>query len=138
MIERYAKMRGDRLFRACGGESLMLHDSARGHFPVYLSARGSSPDVVTIRAHWSRCARTERVRLNEYVNRFNARNALLTATICESHGTSGLEVIAKSRFWVRDEDDFRPFVRFADRALASAGQLFEAIYAELGSYSAAA
>ena|SRR6185312_1323017 len=138
MIERYAKTRGERLFHASGGESLMLHDSARGHFPVYLSVRGSSPDVVTLRAHWSRCARTERIRLHEYVNHFNEHDALLTASVCESHGTSALEIVAKSRFWVRDDDDFRPFVRFVDRSLAAAARLFEAIYTDQASHSIAA
>ncbi len=138
MIERYAQTRGERLFRASGGERLMLQDSARGHFPVYLSARGSSPDVVTLRAHWSRCERTERVRLQECVTRFNGRNKLLTASICESHATSALEVVGRSRFWVRDESDFAPFARFADRSLASAVKLFEGLYAEMRLSSAAA
>jgi hypothetical protein len=58
MIERYAKMRRERLFHstgeaANGEEYVILQDSARGHFPVYLSARGSSPDVVQLRAHFS-------------------------------------------------------------------------------------
>lgn len=138
MIKRYAQTRSERLFRASGGESLMLQDSARGHFPVYLSSRGSSPDVVTLRAHWSRCARTERIRLHERVNRFNDRNKLLTASICESHGTSALEVVGKSRFWVRDEDDFAPLSRFIDMSLASAVRLFEGLYAEVRLSSAAA
>lgn len=132
MIERYAKTRRERLFRADGGECLILQDSARGHFPVYMGTRGSSPDVVTLRAHWSaRCAHTERIRLDECVNRFNDRNKLLTASIRESHGSSALEVVGNSRFWVRDEDDFRPFVRFVDMSLTSAAKLFEGVYAEM-------
>lgn|GEM_PF-2329020 len=132
LIERYARTRGQRLFRGDEGESVLLHDSARGHFPVYMSARGSSPDLVTLRARWSaRCAHTERIRLQECVNRFTARNALLTANIHESHDFSALAVVGNSRFWVRDEDDFRPFTRFVDMSLALAAKLFEDVYAEM-------
>jgi hypothetical protein len=131
LIERYAKTRSERLFRG-DGESLILHDSALGHFPVYMSARGSSPDLVTLRARWSaRCAHTERIRLHECVNRFNVRNALLTASVHDSHDFSALAVVGNSRFWVRDEDDFRPFARFVDMSLASATKLFEDVYAEI-------
>ena len=138
MIERYAKTRGERLFRANGGDFLLLQDSARGHFPVYMHARSSSPDVVTLRAHWSaRCAHTERMRLHESVNRFNARNASVTASVRDSHDSSALQVVVNSRFWVRDERDFGPFVRFADMSLASAARLFEQIYADTQPPSAA-
>jgi hypothetical protein len=132
LIERYAKTRRERLFRGGDGESLLMHDSAHGHFPVYMSARGSSPDLVTLRARWSaRCAHTERIRLQECVTRFNVRNALLTARVQESHDFSALAVVGKSRFWVRDEDDFRPFARFVDISLASAAKLFEDVYTEM-------
>jgi hypothetical protein len=105
---------------------------------VYMGTRGSSPDVVTLRAHWSaRCAHTERIRLDECVNRFNDRNKLLTASVRERHDSSALEVVGNSRFWVRDEDDFRPFVRFVDMSLASAVKLFEGVYAEMELPSAA-
>ena len=131
LIDRYAKTRSQRLFRR-EGESVLLHDSAHGHFPVYMSARGSSPDPVTLRARWSaRCAHTERTRLEECVNRFNVRNALLTANVHESHDLSALAVVGNSRFWVRDGDDFRPFARFVDMSLALATTLFEDVYAEM-------
>ena len=106
----------------------MLQDSAHGHFPVYMSGRGSSPDAVTLRARCVvRCAQAERIRLHECVNRFNARNALLTASVHESHA---LEVVGSGRFWVRDERDFTPFVRFVDTSLALATRLVESVYAE--------
>jgi hypothetical protein len=137
MIERFAKMRRERLFHsngeaANGAEYVILQDSARGHFPVYLSARGSSPDVVQLRAHfWARRARTKRFRLHDCVNRFNVRDKLLTATVRESHDSSALGVVGDSRFWVRDEGDFGPFVRFVDMSLALAVQLVESVYEEL-------
>jgi hypothetical protein len=137
MIERYAKMRRERLFHsngeaANGAEYVILQDSARGHFPVYLSARGSSPDVVQLRAHFSaRRAHTKRFRLHDCVNRFNDRDNLLTATVRESHDASALEVVGDSRFWVRDEGDFGPFVRFVDMSLALAVQLVESVYEEM-------
>jgi hypothetical protein len=132
LIERYAKTRSQRLFRGDEGESVLLHDSAHGHFPVHMSARGSSPDLVTLRARWSaRCAHAERIRLQECVNRFNVRSALLTAHVHESHDFSALAVVGNSRFWVRDEGDFRPFARFVDMSLASAVKLFEDVYAEM-------
>jgi hypothetical protein len=138
MIERYAKMRRERLFRPNGDESVLLQDSARGHFPVYLSARGSSPDVVQLRAHTSAgCAHTERFRLHEFVNRFNDRNKLLTASVREWHESSPLGVVASARFWVRDDDDFRPFVRFVDMSLAAAVKLVESVYEEMQAPSAA-
>ena len=137
MIERYAKMRRERLFHsngeaANGAEYVILQDSARGHFPVYLSARGSSPDVVQLRAHFSaRRAHTKRFRLHDCVNRFNDRDKLLTATVRESHDSSALGVVGDSRFWVRDEGDFGPFVRFVDMSLALAVQLVESVYEEM-------
>jgi hypothetical protein len=137
MIERYAKMRRERLFHsngeaANGEEYVILQDSARGHFPVYLSARGSSPDVVQLRAHFSaRRAHTKRFRLHDCVNRFNDRDKLLTATVRESHDSSALGVVGESRFWVRDEGDFGPFVRFVDMSLALAVQLVESVYEEM-------
>ena len=148
MIERYAKMRRERLFRANvqeanvqganGEEYVILQDSARGHFPVHLSARGSSPDVVQLRAHFSaRRAHTMRFRLHDCVNRFNDRNKLLTATVRESHDSSALGVVGNSRFWVRDEDDFGPFVRFVDMSLALAVKLVERVYEETKLPSAA-
>lgn len=147
MIERYAKTRQERLFHATGAESVILQDSARGHFPVYLSARGSSSDErlreeqstdrVELRAHWSaRCTHTDQFRLQEFVNRFNARNKLLTASVRQSHDSSALTVVGNSRFWVRDEDDFRPFARFVDMSLASAVKLFESVYEEMNVPSA--
>src|SRR5262249_54986874 len=48
MIKRYARTRGERLFRAYEGQYLILQDSARGHFPVYMRPHGSSPDVVEL------------------------------------------------------------------------------------------
>jgi hypothetical protein len=143
MIERYAKMRRERLFHsngeaANGEEYVILQDSARGHFPVYLSARGSSPDVVQLRAHFSaRRAHTKRFRLHDCVNRFNDRDKLLTATVRESHDSSALGVVGDSRFWVRDEGDFGPFVRFVDMSLALAVQLVEIVYEEMQLPSAA-
>ena len=143
MIERYAKMRRERLFHsngeaANGEEYVILQDSARGHFPVYLSARGSSPDVVQLRAHFSaRRAHTKRFRLHDCVNRFNDRDKLLTATVRESHDSSALGVVGDSRFWVRDEGDFGPFVRFVDMSLASAVKLVERVYEEMELPSAA-
>jgi|HubBroStandDraft_3_1064219.scaffolds.fasta_scaffold173408_2 hypothetical protein len=143
MIERYAKMRRERLFHstgeaANGEEYVILQDSARGHFPVYLSARGSSPDVVQLRAHFSaRRAHTKRFRLHDCVNRFNDRDKLLTATVRESHDSSALGVVGGSRFWVRDEGDFGPFVRFVDMSLALAVQLVESVYEEMQLPSAA-
>ena len=143
MIERYAKMRRERLFHsngevANGEEYVILQDSARGHFPVYLSARGSSPDVVQLRAHFSaRRAHTKRFRLHDCVNRFNDRDKLLTATVRESHDSSALGVVGDSRFWVRDEGDFGPFVRFVDMSLALAVQLVENVYEEMQLPSAA-
>ena len=143
MIERYAKMRRERLFHstgeaANGEEYVILQDSARGHFPVHLSARGSSPDVVQLRAHFSaRRAHTMRFRLHDCVNRFNDRNKLLTATVRESHDSSALGVVGGSRFWVRDEGDFGPFVRFVDMSLALAVQLVESVYEEMQLPSAA-
>ena len=143
MIERYAKMRRERLFHsngeaANGEEYVILQDSARGHFPVYLSARGSSPDVVQLRAHFSaRRAHTKRFRLHDCVNRFNDRDKLLTATVRESHDSSALGVVGDSRFWVRDEGDFGPFVRFVDMSLALAVQLVESVYEEMQLPSAA-
>ena len=143
MIERYAKVRRERLFHsngeaANGEEYVILQDSARGHFPVYLSARGSSPDVVQLRAHFSaRRAHTKRFRLHDCVNRFNDRNKLLTATVRESHDSSALGVVGDSRFWVRDEGDFGPFVRFVDMSLALAVQLVENVYEEMQLPSAA-
>jgi hypothetical protein len=132
MIERYAKMRRERLFHPNRDESVLLQDSARGHFPVYLSARGASPDVVQLRAHTSAgCAHTKRFRLHEFVNRFNDRNKLLTASVRESHESSPLGVVASGRFWVRDDGDFRPFVRFVDMSLASAVELVESVYEEV-------
>ena len=143
MIQRYAKMRRERLFHsngeaANGEEYVILQDSARGHFPVYLSARGSSPDVVQLRAHFSaRRAHTKRFRLHDCVNRFNDRDKLLTATVRESHDSSALGVVGDSRFWVRDEGDFGPFVRFVDMSLALAVQLVENVYEEMQLPSAA-
>lgn len=143
MIERYAKVRRERLFHsngeaANGAEYVILQDSARGHFPVYLSARGSSPDVVQLRAHFSaRRAHTKRFRLHDCVNRFNDRDKLLTATVRESHDSSALGVVGDSRFWVRDEGDFGPFVRFVDMSLALAVQLVESVYEEMQLPSAA-
>jgi len=143
MIERYAKVRRERLFHsngeaANGEEYVILQDSARGHFPVYLSARGSSPDVVQLRAHFSaRRAHTKRFRLHDCVNRFNDRDKLLTATVRESHDSSALGVVGDSRFWVRDEGDFGPFVRFVDMSLALAVQLVEGVYEEMQLPSAA-
>ena len=143
MIERYAKVRRERLFHsngeaANGEEYVILQDSARGHFPVYLSARGSSPDVVQLRAHFSaRRAHTKRFRLHDCVNRFNDRDKLLTATVRESHDSSALGVVGDSRFWVRDEGDFGPFVRFVDMSLALAVQLVENVYEEMQLPSAA-
>jgi len=143
MIERYAKVRRERLFHsngeaANGEEYVILQDSARGHFPVYLSARGSSPDVVQLRAHFSaRRAHTKRFRLHDCVNRFNDRDKLLTATVRESHDSSALGVVGDSRFWVRDEGDFGPFVRFVDMSLALAVQLVESVYEEMQLPSAA-
>jgi hypothetical protein len=148
MIERYAKTRRERLFRASGEEFVILQDSARGHFPAYLGARGSSTDerlreerladLVELRAHWSaRCVQSNRVRLHECVNRFNDRNKLLTASVRESHLSPALTVVGKSRFWIRDDDDFRPFVRFIDMSLASAVKLFEFVYEEMNVPSAA-
>ena len=143
MIQRYAKMRRERLFHsngeaANGEEYVILQDSARGHFPVYLSARGSSPDVVQLRAHFSaRRAHTKRFRLHDCVNRFNDRDKLLTATVRESHDSSALGVVGDSRFWVRDEGDFGPFVRFVDMSLALAVQLVESVYEEMQLPSAA-
>ena len=143
MIERYAKVRRERLFHsngeaANGEEYVILQDSARGHFPVYLSARGSSPDVVQLRAHFSaRRAHTKRFRLHDCVNRFNDRDKLLTATVRESHDSSALGVVGDSRFWVRDEGDFGPFVRFVDMSLASAVKLVERVYEEMELPSAA-
>ena len=143
MIQRYAKMRRERLFHsngeaANGEEYVILQDSARGHFPVYLSARGSSPDVVQLRAHFSaRRAHTKRFRLHDCVNRFNDRDTLLTATVRESHDSSALGVVGDSRFWVRDEGDFGPFVRFVDMSLALAVQLVESVYEEMQLPSAA-
>ena len=143
MIERYAKMRRERLFHsngeaANGEEYVILQDSARGHFPVYLSARGSSPDVVQLRAHFSaRRVHTKRFRLHDCVNRFNDRDKLLTATVRESHDSSALGVVGDSRFWVRDEGDFGPFVRFVDMSLALAVQLVENVYEEMQLPSAA-
>jgi len=143
MIERYAKMRRERLFHSNGEadngeEYVILQDSARGHFPVYLSARGSSPDVVQLRAHFSaRRAHTKRFRLHDCVNRFNDRDKLLTATVRESHDSSALGVVGDSRFWVRDEGDFGPFVRFVDMSLALAVQLVESVYEEMQLPSAA-
>jgi hypothetical protein len=172
MIERYAKTRRERLFRASGEESVILQDSARGHFPVYLGARRSSTDerlreerqaderlreerqaderlreerqaderlreerqadLVQLRAHWSaRSLQSNRVQLHECVNRFNDRNKLLTASVRESHFSPALAVVGKSRFWVTDDDDFRPFVRFIDMSLASAVKLFEFVYDEM-------
>jgi hypothetical protein len=143
MIERNAKKRRERLFHstgeaANGEEYVILQDSARGHFPVYLSARGSSPDVVQLRAHFSaRRAHTKRFRLHDCVNRFNDRDKLLTATVRESHDSSALGVVGDSRFWVRDEGDFGPFVRFVDMSLALAVQLVESVYEEMQLPSAA-
>jgi hypothetical protein len=143
LIERYAKLRRERLFHANLGEAngeeyVILQDSARGHFPVYLSARGSSPDVVQLRAHFlARRAHTKRFRLHDCVNRFNDRNKLLTATVRESDDSSALGVVGNSRFWVRDEDDFGPFVRFVDMSLASAVKLVERVYEEMELPSAA-
>ena len=143
MIERFAKMRRERLFHsngeaANGAEYVILQDSARGHFPVYLSARGSSPDVVQLRAHFlARHAHTKRFRLHDCVNRFNDRDKLLTATVRESHDSSALGVVGDSRFWVRDEGDFGPFVRFVDMSLALAVQLVEIVYEEMQLPSAA-
>jgi hypothetical protein len=59
MIERYAKTRGERLFRADEGGYLILQDSARGHFPVHMRAHGS---VVELRPRWSpRVAHADRI-----------------------------------------------------------------------------
>ena len=143
MIQRYATMRGGRLFQpnseeSNGKEAVILQDSARGHFPVYLSARGSSPDVIHLRAHWSaRCAHSKRFRLHGCVNRFNDRNALLTATVRESHDSSALRVVGNGRFWVAGDDDFGPFVRFIDVSLASIVELFESVYEDMPLPSAA-
>lgn len=154
MIQRYATMRGGRLFHANGEEAngkeaVILQDSARGHFPVYLSARGSSPtherlreeqraDVIQLRAHWlARCVHSKRFRLHDCVNRFNDRNALLTATVGESHDSSALRVVGNGRFRVAGDDDFGPFVRFVDVSLASIVELFESVYEEMQLPSAA-
>jgi len=95
-------------------------------------------DLVELRAHWSaRCVQSNRVRLHECVNRFNDRNKLLTASVRESHLSPALTVVGKSRFWIRDDDDFRPFVRFIDMSLASAVKLFEFVYEEMNVPSAA-
>ena len=138
LIERYAKTRRERLFRPNGADNVLLQDSARGHFPVYLSPHGSSPDLVGLRAVWSaRCLHTKRHRLHDCVNHFNDRNKLLTASVHETHDSRALEVVGKSQFWVRDEEDFRPFVRFVDMSLASAVNLFERVYDEMELPSAA-
>lgn len=129
MIERYAKKRSERLFRANDGEYVQLQDSARGHFPVYMHACGSSPDVVTLRAHWSaRCAHTKRIHLRECVNRFNDRNPWLTVSVREAHDSSALTVVVNSSILLADEVDFGVFVRFVDLSLASAAKLFEQVY----------
>ena len=131
LIERYAKTRRERLFHSNGNEFVILQDSARGHFPVYMRARDSSPDVVSLRARWSAgFAHAERIRVHELVNRFNDRNKWLTASIRETHDRSALRVVGNFRFWVRDEVDFAAFVRFVDLSLAAATKLFEAVYAE--------
>jgi hypothetical protein len=62
---------------------------------------------------------------------------LLTATVRESHDSSALGVVGGSRFWVRDEGDFGPFVRFVDMSLALAVQLVESVYEEMQLPSAA-
>ena len=65
------------------------------------------------------------------MNRFNDRNALLTATVRESHDSSALRVVGNGRFWVAEDDDFGPFVRFIDVSLASIVELFESVYEEV-------
>jgi hypothetical protein len=85
----------------------------------------------------ARRAYTKRFRLHDCVNRFNDRNKLLTATVRESDDSSALGVVGNSRFWVRDEDDFGPFVRFVDMSLASAVKLVERVYEEMELPSAA-
>jgi Putative bacterial sensory transduction regulator len=132
MIKRYARTRGERLFRAYEGQYLILQDSARGHFPVYLRPHGSSPDAVELCARWSaRLAHAERIRLLELVNRFNDRNQWLTASVRDTNDASALTVVGRSRFCITDEVDFGAFARFVDLSLASAAKLFEAVYAEM-------
>ncbi|HUL98424.1 MAG TPA: YbjN domain-containing protein [Mycobacterium sp.] len=139
MIERYARTRGERLFRADGGEYLILQDSARGHFPVYMRATGSSPDVVKLRARWSAgLARADRSRLLEWVNHFNDRDAWLMASVRDAHDPAALRVVVNSRFYVADEADFGAFARFVDLSLASAAEVFEGVYAEAGAVLASA
>ena len=132
VVERYAKTRGERLFRADGGEFLMLHESARGHFPVYMHAHGSSPDVVSLRAHWSAgLARAELSRLREYVSRFNDRNPWLTASVGNSHDSYAIRIVGHIRFCAKDQADFGAFARFVDMSLSSAAKLFERVYSEI-------
>jgi Putative bacterial sensory transduction regulator len=132
MINRYARTRGERLFRADDGGYLMLQDSARGHFPVYLRPHDSSPDVVELCARWSaRLAHAERSRLLEWVNRFNDRNPWLTASVRDTNDASAPTVVGNSRFCITNEVDFGAFARFVDLSLASATKLFEGVYAEI-------
>ena len=131
VIQRYARTRGERLFRTGEGEFLMLHESARGHFPVYLHARGSSPDVVSLRANWSAgLARTELSRLHAYVHRFNECNPWLTARVRHCHDSFALEIVGHIGFCSTD-DDFGTFARFVDMSLSAAAKLFERVYSEI-------
>ena len=131
MVKRYARTRGERLFRTGEGEFLMLHEAARGHFPVYMHARGSSPDVVSFRAHWSAgLARTELSRLHAHVDRFNGCTPWLTASVRHSHDSFALEIVGHIRFCSTD-DDFATFARFVDMSLSAATKLFETVYSEI-------
>ncbi|MGE5696133.1 MAG: hypothetical protein ACM4D3_13140 [Candidatus Sericytochromatia bacterium] len=132
VIERYAKTRGIRLIRAGEGEFLMLQDSARGHFPVYMHARGSSRDGISLRAHWSAgLGRAELSLLHECVKRFNDHNPWLTASVREGPGSFALRIVGHIRFRATDEADFGVFARFLDMSLSTAARLFERVYSDM-------
>jgi hypothetical protein len=138
MIERYARKRGRWLYGSDDGAYLMFENSLAGRFPVHLSASGSTPDFVTLRAHSSaRFARAERTRLLEWVNRFNDRTQRLTASVMDSADSSGLRIVGSGRFCVSGKTDFNIFTKFVDQTLASAAELFEGVEAEMELPSAA-
>ena len=132
MIERYAKKRSHRLFRAEDGEYLILTESTVGPFRAYMHPRGSSPDVVKCCASpFVSFPHLERDRLLELVNRFNNRNQWLTASVRDTHDMSRLRVVGNSRLSLSDEADFGVFVRFVDLSLETAAKLFETVDREM-------
>lgn len=121
MIERYARARDERLFRA-DDEYVMLHDTAGGHFPVYLRPG----DGIAVHARWSAgLARADLNRLHSLVKHTNNHHPWLTATV--SDDPLELRIAGRIRCCTTDDMEFGLFTRFVDMFRSSAAELFERV-----------